>query len=202
MFAKMIKQYPFLEASYVIPSAGIDTIFSTARPAYEPMMWGFGTDRKKPYEYMINKPEYREQLGVNPDFSGFEIKRTDDNISASKVRQAIKNDDEGAFKKMTPKSIHSFYKTLQNELQPIQEKSNYIMENIKSLNEFINFSQSTLNESHFKVGDKVECIKSGMTGEVISLDKEDGDDNEKYYTVKRTDGKKIKYSPNELKLLN
>jgi hypothetical protein len=112
MFAAMTKQYPFLEASYVIPNGGIDTIFASARPAYEPMLWGFGTDRKKAYNYQIEKPEYREQLGVNPDFKGYEIFRTDDNISASKVRQALKLDDEGTFKKMTPKSIHKFYKTL------------------------------------------------------------------------------------------
>lgn len=140
MFAKMIKQYPFLEASYVISSAAIDTIFSTARPTYEPIIWGFGTDRKKSYEYMINKPDYREQLGVNPEFSGLEIKRNDNNISASKVRQAINNDDENTFKKMTPKSIHSFYKTLQTELQPIAEKNKYAMKNLKSLNEFTNKS--------------------------------------------------------------
>jgi hypothetical protein len=50
------------------------------------------------------------------------------------------DDDEGTFKKMTPKSIHKFYKTLQNELQPIQENNNHNMKNIKSLNEFINES--------------------------------------------------------------
>lgn len=137
MFAKMVNQYSFLEASYVIPNAGIDTIFSTARPTYEPILWGYGTDRKKPYDYMINKPEYREHLGVNPEFKGFEIKRNDNDISASKVRQAIKNDDESTFKKMTPKSIHSFYKTLQTELHQITENKNgHLMKNLKSLNEF------------------------------------------------------------------
>lgn len=56
-----------------------------------------------------------------------------------------------------------------------------------------------LTESHFSVGDKVECTKSGMTGTVIKLDKEHGADDEKYYTVKRTDGKTMKYAPKELK---
>jgi len=149
MFAAMTKQYPFLEASYVIPNGGIDTIFANARPAYEPMLWGFGTDRKKAYNYQIEKPEYREQLGVNPDFKGYEIFRTDDNISASKVRQALKTDDEGTFKKMTPKSIHKFYKTLQNELQPIQENNNHNMKNIKSLTDFV--GESTVNEEYIEL---------------------------------------------------
>jgi hypothetical protein len=59
---------------------------------------------------------------------------------------------------------------------------------------------SNLSESHFKVGDEVICKNSGMEGEVVKLDKPDGKEDEKYYTVKREDGKKVKYSPNELKL--
>ena len=59
--------------------------------------------------------------------------------------------------------------------------------------------ETELTESHFKVGDEVICKASGMEGEVIKLDKEEGGDDEKYYTVKREDGKVMKYAPNELK---
>ena len=97
-------------------------------------MWGYGTDRKKAYDSMINKQSYRDQLDVNPDFKGYEIFRTDDNISASKVRNALKIDDEKTFKKMTPKSIHKFYKSLQDILGPIKESKQ--MKNLKSINEF------------------------------------------------------------------
>ncbi len=134
MFAKMKKQYPFLEASFVVPNGAIDTMFAAARPAYEPMMWGYGTDRKKSYGAMINKQRYRDELGVDPSFKGFEIKRGEENISASKVRNALKIDDEKSFKKMTPKSIHKFYKPLQDIMQPIKENKN--MKNLKSLSDF------------------------------------------------------------------
>tara|TARA_R110002096_G_scaffold264297_2_gene457837 strand:- start:1481 stop:3070 length:1590 start_codon:yes stop_codon:yes gene_type:complete len=144
MFAKMQKQYPFLEASYVVPNGAIDTLYSAARPAYEPMMWGYGTDRKKAYNGMIDKQDYRDQLGVHPDFKGFEIKRGDENISASKVRNALKIDDEKTFKQMTPKSIHSFYKPLQTIMQPIKENNN--MKNLKSLNEFATIESVEINE--------------------------------------------------------
>ena len=54
-----------------------------------------------------------------------------------------------------------------------------------------------LTESHFKVGDEVVCKASGMEGEVVKVDpKGEG----KYYTVKREDGKMMKYAPDELKL--
>jgi hypothetical protein len=141
MFAKMKKQYPFLEASFVVPNGAIDTMFAAARPAYEPMMWGYGTDRKKAYGNMINKQSYRDDLGVDPSFKGFEIKRGDENISASKVRNALKIDDEKSFKKMTPKSIHKFYKPLQTIMQPIKENTD--MKNLKSLTSF------SVNEAKF-----------------------------------------------------
>ena len=59
---------------------------------------------------------------------------------------------------------------------------------------------ANISESHFKVGDEVICKASGMEGEVVKLDKPDGAEDEKYYTVKREDGKTMKYAPNELKL--
>lgn len=58
-----------------------------------------------------------------------------------------------------------------------------------------------LTESHFKIGDKVECIDSGMHGTVVLLDKQHGEDTEKYYTVMRADGQMMKYAPNDLELV-
>ena len=58
--------------------------------------------------------------------------------------------------------------------------------------------EAVVTESHFKVGDKVKCKDSGKTGEVVKLDKEDGADDEKYYTVKVDGGGEMKYAPNEL----
>jgi len=158
MFAKMAKQYPFLETAIVVPNGSIDTMFAAARPAYEPVMWGYGTDRKKSYGAMIDKQSYRDQLGVDPDFKGYEIFRTDDNISASKVRNALKIDDEKTFKKMTPKSIHSFYKPLQNILEPIKENNNN-MKNLKGLNEF-SVNESEINEEYIESMDSIEIANA------------------------------------------
>tara|TARA_Y100000389_G_scaffold178154_1_gene191060 strand:- start:86 stop:3772 length:3687 start_codon:yes stop_codon:yes gene_type:complete len=124
MFQAMQKQYPFLSGSTVIPNGAIDTIYSALRPAYEPAIWGYGTDRKKAYGGMIDKQSYRDQLGVLPDFKGHEIKRGDEDISASKVRQALKVDDRKTFERMVPKSLHDFYEELQNILVPIEENVN------------------------------------------------------------------------------
>ena len=169
MFAKMAKQYPFLETAIVVPNGSIDTMFAAARPAYEPVMWGYGTDRKKSYGAMIDKQSYRDQLGVDPDFKGYEIFRTDDNISASKVRNALKIDDEKTFKKMTPKSIHSFYKPLQNILEPIKENNNN-MKNLKSLTNFsIDESSNEGKKAKAKSPNKVNTIEGEINEDYIEL---------------------------------
>jgi hypothetical protein len=62
--------------------------------------------------------------------------------------------------------------------------------------------ETELAESHFKVGDKVKCKESGMDGEITKIDKEDGGEDEKYYTFKREDGKVMKKAPNELSKIN
>jgi heat shock protein HspQ len=88
-------------------------------------------------------------------------------------------------------------KTHQRKMQMIQGK----MQKLKQ-NEEVQLGEECeiLFESHFKLGDTVKCKASGMTGKVIKLDKEHGSEDEKYYTVKRSDGKQMKYAPNELTL--
>jgi len=100
---------------------------------------------------MINKQSYRDELGVDPSFKGYEIPRTGENISASKVRNALKIDDEKSFKKMTPKSIHGFYKPLQTIIQPIKENTD--MKNLKSLDSF------KINEAKFNKKKLMKAMK-------------------------------------------
>ena len=56
--------------------------------------------------------------------------------------------------------------------------------------------EKKLSESHFKSGDKVQCIKSGMTGTVLSSK---GEGEDEVYTVELDNGKKMEYSADELK---
>jgi len=68
-----------------------------------------GSDRVKGYERMLS---YLENKKVNI----LEILRSDEDISATKVRQALKNDNKKEFEKMTPKEIHSYYDKLKEYL--------------------------------------------------------------------------------------
>lgn len=64
------------------------------------------------------------------------------------------------------------------------------------------FEESELTESHFAVGDRVQCRKSGMKGRVVKLDKEHGAEDDQYYTVKRDDGTLKKMAPEDMTKLD
>ena len=116
MFNDLIKKHSFIEDVIVIDSAAIDKMFNSLRPMYEPILWGTGSDRMKSYGFSVNKEAYRTELNVDPEFKLYEIKRDEDNISASKVRVAIEDDDMDTFKSMTDPVVHSYFPILKTEL--------------------------------------------------------------------------------------
>jgi cytidyltransferase-like protein len=82
---------------------------------YEPMGLGAGADRMKDYERQvayITGP--KTDTPVDPSFA---VKMVDaregDGPSGTKVRQALKDDDQAAFDALMPKELHKYYKELQ-----------------------------------------------------------------------------------------
>lgn len=144
MFKGMQKEYKFLKDAFITPNAAPDTLFNLMRPKYEPVLWGAGTDRYAQYQKMIDK--YRTELNAGDDFNAFEIKRSGENISATKVREAIKDDNDKDFKKWTPKGVWPLYKDMQKILQKVGESNSF---QVKSFNDFINESKDDeiINES-------------------------------------------------------
>jgi cytidyltransferase-like protein len=131
MIKHVMKEYP-IETVYVIDTAAIDKMFNAMRPKYEPVLWGTGSDRMKTYGYQVNNPKYRGELGVEDSFRLEEIPRTDDNISATKVRNALLDGDEKTYKSMTPKSMHKMYKLLKQTM----EESVELQEQVLTFSEF------------------------------------------------------------------
>ncbi len=78
----------------------------------EPSIILAGSDRVKSYKGQIKR--YEEMF--NLDIEVKEIKRTGEDISASKVRQALSDDDEETFKNMTSKGTWSFWDKLKKYL--------------------------------------------------------------------------------------
>jgi len=142
MFNNVKKQYKFLKEIIIVPTGGIDTIFNALRPKYEPVLWGTGTDRLKSYGYQVNNDSYRDQLNAREDFKLFEIPRTDDNISATQVRNSMLDGDEKTFKKLTPKAIHGMYDTLKSKLE---DSMGVLAESIQLDNSLMTFEQFISN---------------------------------------------------------
>lgn len=65
-----------------------------------------GTDRIKGYTKMASYISNDKYLTIK------EITRTDEDISATMVRESLKNDDYEKFKSLTDKRIHNMYNTL------------------------------------------------------------------------------------------
>lgn len=91
---------------------------------YQIASWTCGTDRVKDYTRMSTN--YKEKAGLADDFELLEVKRGDDDISATRVRQAISEDDFKTFCALTPfgdlksfvtKKTESIFKDLQNCLK-------------------------------------------------------------------------------------
>jgi cytidyltransferase-like protein len=136
MFKNVQKQYTFLKEIYVIPTGGIDIMFNEMRPKYEPVLWGTGSDRMTSYGYQVNNDAYRDQLNCRSDFGLFEIPRTDDDISATAVRNALLDGNEKQFQNLTPKAVHRMYKELKSK---IEDSMGVVAENVST--EIMTFEQ-------------------------------------------------------------
>ena len=131
-YKKLDKEFEFMAGVVVVKSADIVKNVEICRDnGFEPVSWSCGTDRIDAYQKMISK--YGPQIGLTDDFKVIEIKRGDDDISATQVRNAILKDDKKTFEKLTPKTIHSLYSKLKVNV----DKYCSIKEGKLSLKEFI-----------------------------------------------------------------
>ena len=109
----------------MIKSAAIDKVGEElAKKGYIAHLWGCGTDREKQYQRMATNKKYLTDFP--DDFKLFVVKRDEqssnvDGISATKVREAIKNDDKAAFVKMMPDGAEKLFDKFKEELSKVNE---------------------------------------------------------------------------------
>lgn len=90
-----------IEKVILVKNANIVEIGETLHnEGYEICSWTCGTDRLESYEKMADK--YHDRAHLTDDFQMIEIKRTDEDISATKARQALIDDDKKTFAALTP----------------------------------------------------------------------------------------------------
>lgn len=105
---------------------------------YELASWACGTDRYPAYSRQCKG--YWEKVGLPEEPKCIEVKRGDDDVSATKAREALKNQDRRAFEKLVPDAFKRFFnigveymRQLNESLKPL---SLYLLEAIQNLREF------------------------------------------------------------------
>jgi len=78
----------------------------------EPVVLFCGTDRVKTYSDQIKRYKDRFKLNIKVK----EIKRSGEDVSATKVREAIKNNDKETFQKMVPEEEWKYFDELRKYL--------------------------------------------------------------------------------------
>lgn len=101
LYNKAFNKNPRIEKIILVKNANIVEIGETLyNEGYEIRSWTCGTDRIESYKKMSDK--YHDQAHLADDFEMIEIKRSDEDISATKARQALLDDDKKTFASLTP----------------------------------------------------------------------------------------------------
>ena len=101
IYKKVLEKNKMIADIVLVKNANIvDIGLMLYEMGYQVRSWSCGTDRLADYEKMALKYVDRAQLA--DDFQMIEIKRSDEDISATKVRQALLDDDYKTFVALTP----------------------------------------------------------------------------------------------------
>jgi len=99
---------------YEIPSAFLGEMLKTLREQnMEPIAIFCGTDRVKSYQQQIDRYKLKLNLNIKVE----EIHRTGEDVSASKIRDAIKQNDFETFSKMTVGYNKSIFDMLRSKIK-------------------------------------------------------------------------------------
>ena len=117
---KMCKEEPTLTGYVLVKNADIVKNVEILREAgYEPVSWTCGTDRYAQYETMVKK--YGKDIDLDDNFEVIEVKRGDEDISATAVRQALRNNDEDTYISLVPNTWRRQFVFLRDIIMGVDE---------------------------------------------------------------------------------
>ena len=131
----MLPIYKELDGDYksiidvvLVKNADIVKIGELLNDKYEIKSWTCGTDRIHAYTEMTKR--YADKAGLPSDFQMIEVKRSDEDISAARVRKALLDGDKRTFEKLTP------YNTLKNYMKEPDKIYNMLRAQILKVTDF------------------------------------------------------------------
>lgn len=122
IYSKALKTNKNVAGIVLVKNANIIELVETCRNnGFEPIGWTCGTDRYDAYQKMVDK--YAEKIDLDLNFQLLEIKRGDEDSSATKLRNYLRNDDINSFERdfIPCNNINSVFNKLRTQLLSIKE---------------------------------------------------------------------------------
>jgi len=122
IYSKALKTNKNVAGIVLVKNANIIELVETCRNnGFEPISWTCGTDRYDAYQKMVDK--YAEKIDLDPNFQLLEIKRGDEDSSATKLRNYLRNGDINSFEKdfIPCNNINNVFNKLRTQLLSIKE---------------------------------------------------------------------------------
>ena len=152
MIEKMIYGSEKIIDYVLVKNADIVKIADALRDkGYTLASWTCGTDRYASYSRQCKG--YWEKAGLPEEPKCIEVKRGDDDVSATKVRQALKDNDLNEYKKLMPAAWWSYFKTLQQIITKVSEDAG--------------------NQNRYKMKSLAEYMMEAVGGEYFQFELED-----------------------------
>lgn len=119
-FNKMMHDVSYIQDYVLVKSADIAMIADALhKKGYELACWTCGTDRYPAYSRQCKN--YWKKAGLPEEPLCIEVTRGDDDVSATKVRQALRDDDKKTYNKFMPQSWEGAYDALRDQLLKVME---------------------------------------------------------------------------------
>ena len=126
LYKDLFKKDNKIEDIILVKNADIVAIGEMLYNDYDIVSWTCGTDRIDSYRKMTDR--YHDGAHLSDDFEMIEIKRGDDDISATKARQALLDDDRQLFYRLVPLvplGVHlkeDYFTILQQQIRIVIDK--------------------------------------------------------------------------------
>ena len=123
LYKKAFKSNKMVADFVLVVSADPVKISQLLKPmGYEISSWSCGTDRIDAYSAMAERyHEYKGEQILADDFEMYEVKRGDEDVSATKVRQALRDNDKKSYESMVPKDLWKDFDDLRDIVLSVNE---------------------------------------------------------------------------------